>query len=50
MKPTLLDPADGAHRNLAIQILSPDDRNTPSYEDVVFNHSETIQMSKMQSV
>jgi len=45
MKPTLLGPTDGAHRNLAIQILSPDDTNTPTYEDVTFNHSETIQMS-----
>jgi hypothetical protein len=50
MKPTLLDPRDGAHCNLAIQILSSDDRNTPSYEDIIFNHSETIQMSKIPSV
>lgn len=50
MKPTLLDPTDGAQCNLAIQILSPDDRNTPSYEDVIFNRSETIHMSKIQSV
>jgi hypothetical protein len=47
MKSTVLDPTDGAHHNMAIQILSPDDGNTPSYEDVIFNHSETIQMSKI---
>jgi len=50
VKLTLLDPKDGAHHNLAIQNLSPDDTNTPTYEDVTFNHSETIQMSIIQSV
>jgi hypothetical protein len=39
MKPTVLDPTDGAHCNMAIQILSPDDGNTSSYEDVIFNCS-----------
>jgi hypothetical protein len=43
MKPTMPDPTDGAHSNLAVQILSPDDRNTPSYEDVILT---AVKLSK----